>query len=194
MNQVSGDITELLRQITAGDESAKAALLENVYGELRKLAGGMMVRERPEHTLQCTALVHEATVRLLDKDSFGSAANRAHFFQTMAQAMRRVLVEHARRRNRLKRGGDWRRVPLDVTVELIEQEQGIDLLVLDEALEKLREVGPRECQAIELRFFAGLEIHDIAEQLEISDATVNRDLKFARIWLHRQLRDEQAEA
>ncbi len=188
MNESAGDVTELLARVEQGDDAAREALFERVYDELRRLAGGMLARERVGHTLDGTALVHEAAGRLLRASGVHMGSQRTHFFATMAQTMRRVLVDHARRRRRLRRGGDRQRVPLDSVVERIEQEQRIDLVDLDEALSEFREVGPRECQAIELQFFGGLSIQDIGEQLDVSAATVKRDLRFARLWLHRRLR------
>jgi RNA polymerase sigma factor (TIGR02999 family) len=193
MQQRTGDVTELLDRVEHGDAAARDALFDVAYGELRKLAGGMMSRERVGHTLDCTGLVNEAAARLLGDSHINMGASRAHFFQTMVKAMRRVLVEHARRRNRLRREGRHQRVPLDETLERIEREQSIDILDLDEALTAFRAVAPRECQVIELRFFGGQSLRDIADQLEVSEATVKRDLRFARLWLHRRLSESKNE-
>jgi RNA polymerase sigma factor (TIGR02999 family) len=192
MNQRAGSVTELLVRVEKGDQGAHEELFELVFDELRQLAGGMMAHERAGHTLDCTALVNEAAARLLGDSQVDMGASRAHFFATMVQAMRRVLVDHARRRNRLRREGSHQRVPLDETLERLECEQNIDVLDLDEALAEFRAVGPRECQAIELRFFGGLQVRDIADQLQVSEATVKRDLRFARLWLHRRLGDAKA--
>lgn len=192
MDERAGNVTELLARVERGDQAARDELFELVYDELRQLAGGMMARERPGHTLDCTALVNEAAGRLLGHGQTQMGSCRAHFFATMVQAMRRVLVEHARRRNRLRREGSQQRVPLDETLERLEREQNIDVLDLDEALAAFRAAGPRECQAIELRFFGGLEIREIADQLQVSEATVKRDLRFARVWLHRRLSETKA--
>ena len=192
MNQRTGNVTELLVRVERGDQAARNTLFEMVYDELRQLAGGMMARERASHTLDCTALVNEASARLLGRGDLQMGSCRAHFFATMVQAMRRVLVEHARRRNRLRREGSHERVPLDETLERLEREQNIDVLDLDDALASFRQVGPRECRAIELRFFGGLDISDIAAQLDVSEPTVKRDLRFARLWLHRRLSDAKA--
>ena len=194
MNQPAGDVTAALGRIEAGDDAAKTALFEMVYDELRALAGGLMNRERTEHTLQPTALVNEASIRILKSDDLASLRGRKYFFGAMANAMRRVLVDHARKRNRLKRGGsETKRVPLDTTVELFAQQNGFDLVKLDDALRDLAEVGPREAQIVELRFFGGYQIRDIAEQLGISDATVKRDLQFARLWLKKHLADHPSD-
>jgi RNA polymerase sigma factor (TIGR02999 family) len=192
MNQQAGSVTELLGRVEQGDQAAHEELFELVFDELRQLASGMMARERAGHTLDCTALVNEAAARLLGASQVDMGASRSHFFATMVQAMRRVLVEHARRRNRLRREGSRQRVPLDETLERLECEQNIDVLDLDEALTEFRAVGPRECQAIELRFFGGLQVRDIADQLQVSEATVKRDLRFAKLWLHRRLGETKA--
>jgi RNA polymerase sigma factor (TIGR02999 family) len=191
MNERTGNVTELLARVEESDPAAREALFELVYDELRQLASGIMARERPGHTLDCTGLVNEAAARLLGHEDVQMGSCRAHFFATMVQAMRRVLVEHARRRNRLRREGSHQRVPLDETLERLEREQQIDVLDLDEALTAFRAVAPRECQAIELRFFGGLPLEQIAQQLEVSEATVKRDLRFARLWLHRRLSESK---
>ncbi len=141
MNERTGNVTELLARVEESDPAAREELFELVYDELRQLASGMMARERPGHTLDCTGLVNEAAARLLGHEDVQMGSCRAHFFATMVQAMRRVLVEHARRRNRLRREGSHQRVPLDETLERLEREQHIDVLDLDEALADFRAVA-----------------------------------------------------
>jgi RNA polymerase sigma factor (TIGR02999 family) len=175
-----GLITELLEAAGRGEPRAQARLLEAVYADLHKLAAAQMRRERPGHTLQPTALVNEAYLRLVD----GQVAweNRRHFFGAAAEAMRRVLVDHARRRGAEKRGGDLERVTL-MDLEVPDQRQDLDLVELDDALRLLAEHDERLARLVELRFFAGLSIEQTAEVLGISPATAKRDWAYARAWL-----------
>lgn len=185
MSQES-NITQLLEASAAGDASADGALIAAVYDELRVMAAGMMRRESAGHTLQPTALVNEACLRLLG-DSF-RWENRRHFFGAAAQAMRRVLVDHARRRDANKRGGDWARITMD-GVDFPQPEDGLDVLALDEVLNALGELDARMARMVELRFFTGLSIEQTAEVLDVSAATVKRDWQFARAWLQEKLED-----
>jgi RNA polymerase sigma factor (TIGR02999 family) len=180
-------MTLVLERVEAGDEAAKAQLLELAYEELRKVAGGMMRRERTDHTLQPTALVNEAVIRLLGEDALAAATNRAYFFGIMANVMRRVLVDHARKRDALRRGGDRQRASFDVAIEEAEGAGRVDVLDLDEALNELAAVDQRQAQIVTLRFFGGLSIPEIAEHLDVSVSTVEKDWRFARAWLRRQL-------
>jgi RNA polymerase sigma factor (TIGR02999 family) len=178
-------ITELLRAWGGGDDGALERLMPVVYSELRKLASNYMRRQNPGHTLQATALVNEAYLRLVDSSQV-NWQNRTHFFAIAAQLMRRVLVDTARRKNSLKRGGENLRVTLDEGVELpIEKET--DMVALDEALKQLAMLNPRHSRIVELRYFGGLTEEQTADILKISSRTVRRDWHLARAWLFREL-------
>lgn len=177
-------VTQLLQQAEHGDADATDKLFPLVYDELRRLAGGLMNGERRSHTLQATALVHEAYFRLVGNTDAGWE-NRAHFFGAAATAIRRILVDHARTKNRDKRGGGWNRVPLPDAAA--ERPSALDLLALDEALQGLAAVDPRMARLVEFRFFVGLTIAEAAAALGVSEATAVRDWQFARVWLHSQL-------
>lgn len=179
------DVTRLLQGWRAGDRQARDRLMERVYGELHRLARGHLSRERPGHTLQATALVHEAYFRLVDQKRV-EWQNRAHFFAIAATCMRRVLVSYARQRRAAKRGGDALTLTLDEGLAPAGQ-RDLDLLALDDALSALAEIDPRQSRIVELRYFAGLTIEETAEALGISPATVKLDWKLARAWLHREL-------
>lgn len=178
-------ITRLLASLRAGDSSAYDQLLPVLYAELRAIAERHMQREHPEHTLQPTALVHEAFLRLTGGTPV-AFADRAHFLRTASGAMRRVLVDHARARNAAKRMGALS-VTLDEALVGSGDEKSIDILVLDDALTRLAAAEPRWARVVELRFFAGLEVPEVAEVLGTSTATVKRDWRFARAWLAREL-------
>ena len=180
-------VTQLLSRMSDGDELAREQLFNVVYNELRCIAHSLMRRERPEHTLQPTALVHEASARLLENDSLVGMTSRAYFFAAMARAMRQVLVSHARARRRDKRGGGRRRVPLDDIVENVERCYQLDLIAVDQALTELEHESPRHGRVVTLRFFLGLSIEVIAQQVGVSRSTVIRDLRLARVWLARQI-------
>jgi RNA polymerase sigma factor (TIGR02999 family) len=182
------DFTTLLCAVGKGDRSAEQRLLELVYGELRSLAAHKLARERAGHTLQATALVHEAYLRLLQGES-PQFENRRHFFGAAAEAMRRILVERARERGRLKRGGDRRRVELQDS-DLVELPESLDLLALDEALEKLTAEDPEKADLVKLHFFTGLPLEDAGEMLGISRASAYRYWNFARAWLYEQMCSE----
>ncbi len=182
------DVTRLLQNWSAGHPQASEQLLSLIYDDLRRIARGYMRRERADHTLQPTALVHEAYLRLTRGEPI-DWQGRAHFFGLAARAMRRVLVNHARDRQRLKREGGEIVLSLDDAGE-IGQTAGktdVDILGLDDALERLAVDYPRQGQVVEFRFFAGMESRDIAEVLQVSEKTVLRDWQFARLWLHREL-------
>ena len=179
------EITQLLVAWGAGDESALEELAPLVHAELRRLAHRYMGGERAGHTLQTTALVNEAYLRLIDWKSV-RWQSRAHFFGVSAQLMRRILVDFARARGYRKRGGGTPRVALDEAAA-VSDERGADLLALDEALRALAELDPRQSKVVELRFFGGLTVEEAAEVLKVSPATVERDWSFARAWLHREL-------
>jgi len=186
MNKPDGeDITQILKAAGSGDGSAIARLMPLVYDELRALADSYLQRERSDHTLQATALVHEVYVRLVRQEDV-EWKNRAHFFAVAAQAIRRILVDHARRHHRLKRGGDRQRVRLELDAALT-QERDLDLLALDEALDRLAHLSERQARIVELRFFGGIGLKEIAEVLGVSPRTVDGDWSMARAWLRREL-------
>jgi RNA polymerase sigma factor (TIGR02999 family) len=179
------DVTQLLLAWGNGDSSALEQLVPIVYQELRRLAKHYMRQERPGHTLQATALVNEAYLRLIDLNRI-QWQDRAHFFAVAAQTMRRILVEFARRRNRQKRGGRGQQVALDEAAA-VSRDQGVDLVALNEALRGLAAVDARMSQVVELRFFGGLSIEETADVLKISSETVMRDWRTAKAWLLREL-------
>ena len=181
-------ITKLLEDTRAGDPVAAAELLPRVYSELRRLARGMMGRLPPGQTLEATALVHEAYLKLVGRDDPGWT-NRRHFLAIAAQAMREILVKEYRRKIALKRGGDRKRVALNEELVSLEPPEG-NLLALDEALDKLENEDPRKAKIVLLRFFVGLKMSEIAEVLEVSKATVEREWRYLRVWLQTELTDE----
>ncbi len=185
------DPEKLLRELAHGRELESGELLDAVYQELRGLADQYLARERADHTLQPTALVHEAYLRITNRQGGDKPewADRNHFFATAARAMRNVLVDHARTKKRDKRGGGWKRVELDEGLAFAEGET-VDLVVLDRLLNELAELSPRQAEIIELRFFGGLEVNAVAELLNVSEGTVARDWRFARAWLGRALEKE----
>ena len=180
------DVTRLLNDVRSGVREASDRLLAAVYEELRRLAAQRLRHERPGQTLQATALVHEAYLRLLG-DEQGQWENRRHFFGAAAEAMRRILIEAARRKARLRHGGGRDRQPLD-EADHIELPVSIDLLALDEALERLAREDEVKARLVELRFFTGLSVADAGEVLGVSRATADRYWSFAKAWLHNELR------
>ena len=189
------DVTRILSQIESGDPSAAEQLLPLVYAELRKLAAAKLAQEKPGQTLQATALVHEAYLRLVGKEPGGGGQegvnwnSRGHFFGAAAEAMRRIIVEQARHRGRLKRGGQRQRVDLDSACS-IEEPPSLDILALDEALTKLATTEPIKADLVKLRFFAGLTMPQAADALGVSLATAERYWTFAKAWLHSELADQ----
>jgi RNA polymerase sigma factor (TIGR02999 family) len=177
------DVTQLLVAWGGGDQAALDELMPLVYGELRRLARQCMSRERPDHTLQTSALINEAYLRLVDQKNI-HWQDRAHFFGIVARLMRQALVDYARGRGYAKRGGGARRVPLDETV-IVSAERAAEVVALDEALKGLAEVAPRQSRIVELRFFGGLSIEETAELLHVSPGTVMRDWTLAKAWLRR---------
>ena len=180
----ANDVSGLLRAWSDGDQSALDKLTPIVYSELRKLARRYMKRERPGHSLQTTALVNEAYVRLVDYKRM-QWQNRAHFFAVSAQLMRRILVEHARRQN-LKRGGGLAHFSLD-EASIVGSGRSADLVALDDAMAALARLDPRKEQVVEMRFFGGLSVEETAEVLKVSPVTVMRDWSTAKAWLYREL-------
>src|SRR5262245_61494717 len=177
------EVTRILSAIEQGDPSAAEQLLPLVYEELRKLAGQKLARERPGQTLQATALVHEAYLRLVEGDEAPHFNSRGHFFAAAAEAMRRILVDQARRKLSLRRGGDLRRHPIGDR-EIEAPEPSVDVLAVHEALERFRGVDATAARIVELRYFAGLTIPQAAEALGISTSTADRSWAYARAWLH----------
>ena len=183
----NSEVTSVLHKISAGVDGAHDQLFELVFQDMRAMANRMMSQQPADHTLQPTAIVNEAAMRLLSDQDLGKNASRRLFFWTAARAMRRVLVDHARKRSALRRGGSQKPVALDVTIEFIESSSGIDLIDLDEALNELRDTNERHAEIVTLRFFGGLELKEIANQLNVSLSTVEKDWRLARIWLRRRL-------
>lgn len=180
-----GDVTRLLARASAGEAEASERLVAEVYRELRALAGRCLRNERPGHTLQATALVHEAYLRLIDQRE-AEWQNRGHFLSVAAGVMRRVLLDYARQRQAAKRGGRRMRETLDEGM-LVSEQKLADVLAIDEALERLALLDPRQAQIVELRFFAGLGVEEIARILQVSEPTVKREWRSARAWLARQM-------
>ena len=179
------EITQLLAEWSEGNQAALDQLYPLVYNELRRLAHGYLRRERKGHTLQTTALINEAYLRLVDQKHV-HWANRSHFFGISAQIMRRILIDHARRYDYAKRGGGAQRISLDEAA-VVAKERGRALLMLDEALNSLAKIDPRRSQVVELRYFGGLNNEEIAAVLKISENTVTRDWNMARAWLYQEL-------
>lgn len=182
----SPEITRMLIELTNGNTEIVNGLLPLIYDELRKLAGNYLRRERAAHTLQPTALVHEAYMKLIDQKQV-KWQNRAHFFGIAAQIMRRLLVDHARKHTADKRGGEAEILPLEEEILVVSNEKSAELLALDEALENLEKMDPQKAKIVELRYFGGLSIEETAEVLGISVATVNRQWRMAKAWLYGQL-------
>lgn len=179
------DVSQLLRAWNKGDRAAQDELMPLVYDELRRLARSYLRRERPDHTLQPTALVHEAYLKLVDQKSV-NWQNRAHFFGIAALMMRRILVNYAEGRQAAKRGGSARRLSLSA-IDRLAGKQELDLIALDDALKSLAEIDPQQSRIVELRYFGGLTIEEIAEVTGISVATVNREWNVARAYLRREI-------
>jgi RNA polymerase sigma factor (TIGR02999 family) len=186
------EVTQILQEWRQGDENAPARLMPLVYEELRRRAAEYLRYERPDHTLQATALVHEAYLKLVDQ-SRANWKDRAHFASVAAHLMRRILVQHARTHNAEKRGGKLEKLYLDETREL-SCERRPDLIELDDALQSFAVTYPREGQVVELKFFGGLEMNEIATVLSVSAKAVSRDWHFAKLWLRRELKGSAAHA
>jgi RNA polymerase sigma-70 factor, ECF subfamily len=184
--EVPGSLTALIGEARAGDQRARDRLVGAVYGEFHRIAEGLMRRERPGHTLQPSALVNEAVVRLLDSDALAQAPHRRYLLTAAAQAMRQVLVDHARKRDARKRAGGGQRVPLDDVLAHCAG-QNPDVLDLDEALERLMALDQRKGLVVILRYFAGLSVAEVAEVLDVSAATVEGDWRSARAWLRAEV-------
>src|SRR5215471_7646309 len=185
MTPTPQDVTELLLDWSNGNQAALDQLMPLVYEELHRLAHQYMARERPEHTLQTSALLNEAYLKLVDQKNV-RWQNRAHFIGIAAKLMRQILVEHARQRHRVKRGGDVRQVPLDEAMVVCPERAG-EMIALDDALESLATVDQRKSQILELRFFGGLSVEETAEVLGVSPGTVMRDWTLAKAWLQKEM-------
>lgn len=186
------DLTQLLGRIADGDADATDELLPLVYDQLRTIASARMAGERRDHTLQATALVHEAYARMMGNGN-DAWANRRHFYFAAAEAMRRILIEHARARSRLKRGGPGakrRSLDFSAVADLAGEDKSEEILALDEALHRLKEQRPRAAEVVTLRFFGGLTVEETADMLAVSARTVDLDWAFARAWLFRALADD----
>jgi len=180
------DVTTLLAEWRHGDREALDRLTPLIYQELRSLAAGYMKRERPDHTLQSTALVHEAFMRLVNQQDV-EWKNRAHFYAIAAQMIRRILVDYARSQHAEKRGAGAVKLALDEAMDVPQQKVELDLLGLNGALDKLAELDPRQSRIVELRFFAGLSIDETAEVMQLSPASIKREWTSARAWLFREM-------
>jgi RNA polymerase sigma factor (TIGR02999 family) len=184
------EITRILKDWSGGDADAAARLMPLVYQELRSLARNYLARERGDHTLQATALVHEAYLRLAGDAGMGWK-DRAHFYGVAARLMRQILVDHARAHNAAKRGGLQTKLTLDEAHEL-PGEKAIEIVALDSALQNFAQTYPRKSQVVELKFFGGLDAREIAEVLQVSEKTILRDWNFAKLWLCRELNQNAA--
>ncbi len=182
----SPEITLLLQEWSGGKQEALDALLPLVYAELHRQASRYLRRERAGHTLQTTALIHEAYLKLIDQRGV-NWQNRAHFFGIAAQAMRRILVDYARGKHRAKRGGIGEDLPLEEAALVVSEERSVDLVALDEALTRLAKFDEQQARIVELRYFSGLSIEETAEVLRISHTTVKSDWNVAKAWLHHEI-------
>lgn len=180
------DITQLLIQMTDGNTEAVNQILPMIYSELRKLASSYLRRERSNHTLQPTALVNEAYLKLIDQKKV-KWQNRAHFFGIAAQVMRRILLDHARKHTAEKRGGAAEVLPIEEEILVVSQEKSAELIALDEALENLAKMDEQKAKIVELRYFGGLSIEETAEVMGVSVPTINRQWKMAKAWLYGQV-------
>ena len=185
MSQSTDNVTKLLLDLSGGDRSAVDLLLPVIYDELRKLAANYLRRERPDHTLQPTALVHEAYLHLVDQTRV-NWQNRAHFFGVAAQIMRRLLIDHARKHNAEKRGQDYEKLSLDENIDRSVERSG-DLIALDDALNALATFDEQKARLVELRYFGGLSIEETADVMGVTPTTVKRHWRLAKAWLYGEL-------
>ena len=185
MTPSPSNVTQMLHDWSNGDREVLDKLIPIVYAELRRQAARYLRRERPGHTLQTTALIHEAYLRLIDQKDV-RWQNRAHFYAISAQLMRRILIDHARSRQAAKRGGSNIKLPLEETM-IASEGREVDLVALDEALERLASIDPQQSRVVELKFFSGLSVEETAEVLGVSQRTVKRDWNVAKAWLRREI-------
>jgi len=186
MERAPGEVTLLLKEVTKGNQRALERLIPLIYDELHRLAARCMRQERADHTLQPTALVHEAYLRLVGKRTV-NWESRAHFFAAAAQLMRHILIDHAKHHLRAKRGGEHRKVSLDEAL-LFSEDKSAELVALDESLARLANIDPRQSRIVELRYFGGLTIEETAKILDVSPKTVKRDWTVAKAWLYGDLK------
>jgi len=191
MDASPGDVTSLLNKLADGDRQAGAQLVPLVYNELRRLAARCLQRERENHTLQATALVHEAYLKLTAQRS-ARWQNRAQFFALAAQAMRRILVDYARTQQRIRRGGKQQKVTLDEAL-LVSPDRTEELIAVHESLSRLEKLDPRQSQIVELRYFGGLTVEEVAEVLRVSSKTVTREWNTAKAWLYGDLKERHGD-
>jgi len=184
--QPPSDITQLLIEMTDGNTEVVNQILPLIYSELRKLASSYLRRERSNHTLQPTALVNEAYLKLIDQKKV-KWQNRAHFFGIAAQVMRRILLDHARKHTAEKRGGDAELLPIEEEILIVSHEKSAELIALDEALENLAKIDEQKARIVELRYFGGLSIEETAEVMGVSVPTINRQWRMAKAWLYGQV-------
>jgi RNA polymerase sigma-70 factor, ECF subfamily len=182
----SNQVTQLLLDWSRGNRAALDELMPMVYQELRKLASGYLRSERPDHTLQPTALIHEAYLRMIGHD-MPEWQSRAHFFGIAARLMRQILVEHARTRHAAKRGGDQQKISLDDAPQVFAQSDAAELLALDHALTKLASFDERRARILEMRAFGGMSVEETAQALGVSDTTIKREMRLAQAWIRREL-------
>ncbi len=181
----AGKVTELLLELSGGNRAVVDELIPFLYRELKRIAAAQLRNERPGHTLQVTALVHEAYLKLVDQSQV-HWQNRAHFFGVAAQVMRRILLDYAKGRARGKRGGDLRRTSFDEALT-VSYDRAYELVEIDEALQRLEALDQRQAKVVEMRFFGGLSVEETAEALGVSEPTVKREWAMARAWLHREI-------
>jgi RNA polymerase sigma-70 factor (ECF subfamily) len=186
MPNTQHDLTQMLIKLTEGNTEVVNEILPVIYDELRSLAGNYLRRERENHTLQPTALVHEAYLKLIDQKNV-QWQNRAHFFGIAANIMRRILVDHARKHTAEKRGGAGENLPLEDELLIVSEGKSAELLALDEALENLAKIDPQKSKIVELRYFGGLSVEETAEVLGVSEITVKRHWRMAKAWLYGQI-------
>ena len=184
--QDPSEITQMLLELTEGNQEVVNQILPHIYDELRRLASSYLRRERADHTLQPTALVHEAYMKLIDQKRV-HWQNRAHFFGIAAQVMRRILMDHARKHQADKRGGEAEKLPLEEDILVVSHDKSAELIALDEALEALAQFDEQKAKIVELRYFGGLSIEETAEVIGVSVPTINRQWRMAKAWLYSQL-------
>ena len=183
------EITRMLLELTDGNEEVVNQILPHIYDELRRLASSYLRRERSNHTLQPTALVHEAYMKLIDQSRV-KWQNRAHFFGIAAQVMRRILMDHARKHTAEKRGGEAELLPIEEEILIVSHDKSAELIALDDALQQLAEMDERKAKIVELRYFGGLSIEETAEVLGVSVPTVNREWRMAKAWLYSEIAND----
>lgn len=189
MSSDTHQITQMLIELTDGNAEVVERILPHIYDELRRLAGSYLRRERSDHTLQPTALVHEAYIKLIDQKKV-KWQNRAHFFGIAAQVMRRILMDHARKHNADKRGGDYEKLPIEEEILVVSHEKSAELIALDDALQALAELDEQKAKIVELRYFGGLSIEETAEVMGVSVPTINRQWRMAKAWLYSQVSND----